>query len=210
MKRLYLPAIVASAAALLLVVSASSAYAVQVFLLNGGKIEKSINVTVTGELLLEDMNAPGTPDILCSTILDGTLESGKKGIVSEMLTLGGVGGNLVECTDDKSTCSTPVDVTASNLPWILVSDFSDPEKKEGNEPRLTVDCNSILGLVEDTCTGPIGGKAENVEGGVLVVISEAFLVPAMTCTVGGAAEGLVEGSLLTSAGSGGTLTVSTE
>src|ERR1700722_1432914 len=63
MKRLYLPAIVASAAALLLVVSASSAYAVQVFLLNGGKIEKSINVTVTGELLLEDMNAPGTPDI---------------------------------------------------------------------------------------------------------------------------------------------------
>jgi hypothetical protein len=196
-------------------VTTSAASAVNRFLLNGGEITATTPVSVTGELLMEDMNATGKPDILCSLTFDGTISAGgKTGSITSMLTLAGElleatgGSDLIEC-EAHSTCTNPVDIVANDLPWVLVADFSDPEKREGNEPSLTVDCNTIIGLLEDTCTGPMGAILTNQTGGILAEFLETneTITPPLSCTVGGAKQDLIVGDMeITS--SSGTLSLS--
>ena len=64
-------------------------------------------------MLLEDDKASvlGNPDLLCSGILDGTVESGgKTGFVEAALMLNGelleeAGNDMLDCTDMNSLCS---------------------------------------------------------------------------------------------------------
>jgi hypothetical protein len=228
-------------------VAAASAFAeVEGELLgNGAKIEGSgltIEIKPTAEnefLLLEDMNATGKPDILCSGILAGTIEPetsegavrARLGLITKVLTLtGGEAGNLVECVDDSGICSSPVDVTAIHLPWhweiLLMKGVSVSSLwyylfmlllEPSNNPGYTVDCNSILGLVEDTCQAESeadgsSGPLMNETGGLLGEFSEnetetEGTVPGI-CSVGGAKQGLLFGDGFITSPNAGTLTVS--
>src|ERR1700729_4431476 len=63
---------------------------------------------VGGEILLEDMGAIGTPDLLCLGIFDGSIEAGGKlGFIEEVLMSNGelleLGGNdMVDCKEMKN------------------------------------------------------------------------------------------------------------
>jgi hypothetical protein len=228
-------------------VAAASAFAeVEGELLGGGaRIEAAgltIEVKPSAEnefLLLEDMNATGKPDILCSGILDGTIEPelnegltrARLGLITAVLTLtGGEAGNLVECVDDNGICSSPVDVTALNLPWhweiLLMKGVAVTSLwyylfilllETGKIPAYSVDCNSILGLVEDTCqaesaTDGSAGPIMNETGGLLAEFSEnetelEGTVPG-TCSTGGAKQGLLFGDGFITSPNAGALTVS--
>jgi len=210
-------------------VSASSAFAEAELLLNGAKMTAAQEIPTedTGELLLEDMGATGKPDVLCSGTFDGHTEGPLLGLVTAVLNLAKEGsGTLVECVDDNNVCSSPVDVTALNLPWhfeillmvggtfwyyLFMLLF-----ETGKVPAYEVDCNSLLGLVADTCETPnqedgSSGPMENATGGLLTEFSESEnanegTVPG-NCSVGGAKMGLLAGDgFLTS--TSGTLTVS--
>ncbi|HEX5309104.1 MAG TPA: hypothetical protein VFW38_08500 [Solirubrobacteraceae bacterium] len=67
---------------------ATSAFALNKFLWNGGEITKETPVTLSAEFLLEDMGAAGAPDVLCSLIWIGSIKvGGKTGLVTEALML---------------------------------------------------------------------------------------------------------------------------
>jgi len=202
-------------------VAASSALAVSKYLLNGAEITSTITTETESNsegLLLEDMNATGKPDILCSGFFDGTIAAGGvKDTIEAVLTLtkellqGGHAANsdLIEC-EAHSTCTNPVDVEAINLPWateVVLSGttFVDLIFSSGaGTPGYIVDCNTIIGLVEDTCTGNTGAILANATGGVLGEFSEsneAITVPA-NCTQGGEKQGLLQADGLTTSASG--------
>lgn len=189
-------------------VATSSASAVNIFLLNGAEITETIKVSITGEFLLEDMEATGTPDILCSVIWVGTISpKGKTGSVTEMLTLSGSNiENMVSCEDMKGTCEGGAEgvlVTSRELPWLLVADFSDPEAGEATKnPTLEVECK-VLGIkIKDSCAGAIGGPPVNEVTGVLFELLENGAVPPLTCTLSGKASGLIVGNLFLTSPSG--------
>lgn len=182
-------------------VAASSAFALNIFLLNGEKITKSTNVKVTGELLFEDMKVGAAVE--CSLTWDGKVsENSKNGPIETLLTLAGESlENTVKCTNQK-LCEGEATVKALSLPWLLVADFSDPESKPEKEPTLKISC-TILGVkTEDTCSGGIGGKGFNEAGGLLVEMSESEPLTTLNCSVGGAKEGLVVGNVLIAAETG--------
>jgi hypothetical protein len=188
---------------------ATSSFAAGQVLLAGNKIEAVTPFEVTPaagtELLLEDMKATGPPTIHCSGIFDGHFEvGGELGFITEILTLAGAAaGNLVECTDSKSICSAPVDVTAINLPWDVTIELMAAGAEEylillnaeGTKiPGYTVDCNSLLGLVEDTCTGATAAVATTGTSGVTAEFSEnETTTPPGSCSVGGTKQGLLAG-----------------
>jgi hypothetical protein len=184
-------------------VATSSAFALNIFLLNGEEIKKDTEVEVTGELLLEDMKVGAAME--CSLTWDGEIsENSKNGPIETLLTLAGESlEDSVKCTDQKD-CEEAL-VKALELPWLLVADFSDPENKPTKTPTLRLFCK-ILGIkTEDTCSGSIGGKGFNEPGGLLVEMSETEPLTTLNCTVGGEKEGLVVGDVVISATAGGTL-----
>ncbi|MGH9770240.1 MAG: hypothetical protein ACRD4Q_00835 [Candidatus Acidiferrales bacterium] len=205
-------------------VVSSSALAASAYLLNGAEIKELIFTEATGELLLEDTGIFGKPDVLCSGIFDGMIEPG--GVIDEIESvlelnkelLEGPGGtDLIEC-EAHSTCTNPVDVIAINLPWAtevmltaggLWYDLINAHAG-GGLPGYTIDCNSIIGLIEDTCTGNTSNQLVNEAGGLLGEFFEnetEGISPPGGCTQGGAGTGLVVGNGFITSGSG-TLTVS--
>jgi hypothetical protein len=209
---------------------ATSAFAESKILFKNANIETKLAFEVTGALLLEDMAATGTPDILCNGSFDGLIEpGGTLAYVEEVLTegkellAGETGGNgkvndLIECTEDKAVCSNPVDIEASELPWhievqldlsesleIYLAHFlSLAEIEELLEvgigvPTWIVDCNSILGLVLDVCSGLSSARLFNSATGELLgsfnELSDSEKDGAETekanCTVGGLEQGLI-------------------
>ena len=197
--------------------ASSSAFAVSKYLLNGAQITTTIPTVTEGELLLEDTAATGKPDILCMGSFDGTIgpPEGTKDQITEVLNLEKVlvAGELANsdlianCETDNGTCTNPVDVEAVNLPWnteVMLTPggkFSDLLVSSGNgEPGWRVDCNSIIGLISDTCTGEGNASAEltNIAGGgVLGTFLETetdTISPPAHCSLNGGKTGLVVGS----------------
>jgi hypothetical protein len=202
-------------------VISSSAFAVGKVLLNGAEITSSISAEASGELLLEDMNMVGKPDILCSAVLDINIEAGgATGSIEAELTLSkellestSPLGDLIEC-EAHSTCTNPLDEVEIHLPWDIEVKLTVGERYyllAGNsgagEPGTVIDCNTLVGLVEDTCTTDFGTSAllENVTGGILSEFLETEtegITPPGNCTLGGASEGLIVGSGLITSPSG--------
>jgi hypothetical protein len=201
--------------------AATASFAAEI-LVRGESILGEIPFTITETFELEDMKATGPPTVLCSGSFDGETElGGALLLVTGVLTLSGEAlGNLLECEDKKDICSSPVDVTAVNLPWDgeVENMVLGPEEyllvllnATAKDPGYTVDCNSILGLISDTCTAGSGGQQavlKNETGGLLVEFSSSeATTPPGNCSVGGEKQGLVVGNgVLTS--SSGALTVS--
>lgn len=205
---------------------ASSAFATSKVLIGGAEISKETNAEIEGELLLEDMKATGPPDLLCSGFFDVVIHiPGTEMLIVEVLMLdrkpllangteGTPGVRIDECTDMKSVCSSAA-VEALNLPWTV-----DVELIEGSyvglilnaaekEPAYGSDCNTILGLVEDTCKGATGAILTNEATDISAEFSETNekITEPGSCSIGGAKEGLLQGvGLFTS--SEGTLSLS--
>jgi hypothetical protein len=185
-------------------IASSSAFAVSKLLINNEEIKTLLLAEVAGELLLEDMNSFGKPDILCMGIFDVNIEpGGVLGSIESVLELNGVlvagpkGSDSVSC-EAHSTCSNPVTVEAVNLPWkteISLSGATYVILILGS-PGYSTDCNSFIGLLEDTCTGETGAIATNGVNGVVGEYSEtneSVTVPG-NCTLGGEKQGLLAGS----------------
>jgi|ERR1700722_7169284 len=208
----------------------TSSFAAGKILLNGGAVPAGgIPFSITESVEMEDMKSVGPPTILCSGTSVGTIAAGgATGSIIEFLTLAGealeVGTGkkeyLVECEDMKSICSNPVDVTAINLPWSgeVEKMAAGPEEYllvgldvAGKDPGYSINCNSILGLVSDTCTAEAAGAQgvlKNETGGLLAEgSSNETTSPPGTCSVGGAKQALVIGNGFVVSTSG-TLTVS--
>src|ERR1700722_2286517 len=209
--------------------TATSSFAAGKILLNGAAISSTTPSTMAQTVELEDMKAVGPPTILCSYIVRESISIfGVNIITEELLVLtsealevgSGKKEYLIECEDTKGICSSPVDVTAINLPWNgeVEKMAAGPEEYllilldvTGEDPGYTVDCNSILGLVSDTCTAEAAGQQavmKNETGGLLAESSSnETTTPPGTCTVGGAKQGLTVSDGFISSTSG-TLTVS--
>src|ERR1700722_1246401 len=171
----------------------TSSFAAGKILLNGGAVPAGgIPFSITESVEMEDMKSVGPPTILCSGTSVGTIAAGgATGSIIEFLTLAGealeVGTGkkeyLVECEDMKSICSNPVDVVAGNMPWSVEIEKMAAGAEEylltilnikGKVPAYTLDCNSILGLISDTCTAPAVGEQavmKNEVGGLLAEFS---------------------------------------
>lgn len=104
--------------------SASAAFLLAEWLLNGVAITSNDLVEIEGELLLEDIGAPAKPDVLCSGFFDGWVGPNSLDWTSEILNLNKETVNAAKpllCElDVRSSCeaSTPtVDVVPLGLPY---------------------------------------------------------------------------------------------
>jgi hypothetical protein len=199
---------------------ASAAFAESELLANGNVILASENllIEVKGELLLEDTGAPGKPDILCTGTFDLLHETGTLAFINDVLdsngellaaslsNLAGVStaGDDIECADMSGTCSGVVLVVALNLPWhleleLLAGDAEEPYmldflEEAGKQPEYAIDCNSLLGLVEDQCDGLVYAFLLDLGAGDVTV---GFLpTPEAGCKLGGAGSSVLEGESL--------------
>lgn len=175
----------------------SSAFAVSKFLLNAAAITTKISTETTGELLLEDSEASPKVDVTCSGIFDGTIEpEGVLGFIEKVLNLSKVEEVPLKCS--ASLCTT-VTVTPIHLPWHVEVELVAGEyrlhllnEEAGKVPGYTVDCNSIVGLVEDTCEGlavvDLTSAATDVEG---MFLEDATINPPGACTLSKKSSGLV-------------------
>ena len=225
MRKIYVLAMALFALCAVSFAGASSALAVSKILAGGAEIGAGgIAARVTDEFLFEDMSATGKPDILCSKTWSITISAGGvTGQITAVLNLknelvedAATKGDLLECTAT-STCSNPVDMIATNLPWnievVLVGGTFVSLILNGGagQPGYTFDCNTIIGLLSDTCTGELGAILTNEAGGLLGEFSEtneAITTP-VNCTLGGEKQGLFAGTgFLVNLSGTGALTVS--
>jgi hypothetical protein len=196
---------------------ASAAFAEDEILANGMSISANLPFELKGELLLEDSGAPGKPDVLCTGTFDGLFESSTLAFINEVLDSNGellaatlndlsvpVAGDDVECTDMSGTCSGVVLVVALHLPWhleleLLAGDTEEPWmldflEEAGKEPAYAIDCNSLLGLVEDVCDKLVYAFLLDLEAGDVT----AGFLPTLQgdCSLGGVGKGVLEGESL--------------
>jgi hypothetical protein len=202
---------------------ASAAFAESEILANGSVIlaSEDLHFELAGELLLEDVNAPGKPDYLCTGIFDGLFESGTLAFINEildinsellaasLLNLSGVatGGDDLECADMTGTCSGISLVVALNFPWHLelvllggdteepyMFDFLSGSEEAGKEPEYAIDCIAFGVLVEDQCDGLVFAFLLDLGEGD---VTAGFLPTAEgNCKLGGAGSGILEGEAL--------------
>jgi hypothetical protein len=167
------------------------------WLIGGVAATTSVAVDSSDLLELEDM---GTGvKISCEGTDEGTVgsegkdeETGDTETLLSCLVLAG------------STCIKILAVKAVNLPWkTVVSEGRDfAYEGTGGAPGWLVECETILGKVDDTCTTTEGSTAlKNLENGTVETLYDGQSGEA-NCTVGGAKTGLLSGSgtLLTVSG----------
>jgi hypothetical protein len=192
--------------------AASTAFAVETasWLINGLPIllGESYNVDILPEaapnnfILVEDMGAPGTPDILCEVqnALGWLFANG------EDLQTEGECNNAVEDAAG-NTCRAPITVLPVHLPWLtqleeVVAVFEDGlTSGTGGAPGWEVTCLDFLGILHtDTCTTNLGkaNPLENLADGLILATFEVNppVASQANCTTGGNTQGLVEGELL--------------
>jgi hypothetical protein len=218
------------------VVVAASASAAVTFLLaewlvGGSAVTTELSVDAEGELLLEDTKVPiiGKVAVLCSGILEGTINSNGKDETKELLNLAGeaisltaLSGLALSCTSETGPC-TGIEVWAINLPWptdleLMVegteSFFADLILMKGEaNPGWAVFCKNLS--VEDICEALEGVSQKTNEGSnVDTNFTEAFTELAElklgSCTQGGVESAIVEGLGTILLVEGGTLAVSSE
>jgi len=107
--------------------------------------------------------------------------------------------------------------TAIHLPWLIepalvgmVFVLLILEMGTSGLPGYSIECETIVGKFTDTCTGNTGAEAKNVATAVEVEFSEISeeITPAITCTGGGAMQGLFFGLGIATNTEGGILSVS--
>lgn len=179
-------------------VAGASASAAE-FLLNGAKGTGEPPATVTGEMTMDDLDAPGGDvGITCSIEILGTWMFFIWLLNREIMTLAGATGNMVTCTfTKKGVCEgTTATALAIHLPWLTELlepssgvwrlDLLEDESKPGL-PGWEVECKTILGSIKDTCTGETSMLAENMTEGLLGIFdAESAKV---NCSLGGEGAG---------------------
>ncbi|MGA7706044.1 MAG: hypothetical protein WB998_14265 [Solirubrobacteraceae bacterium] len=149
-------------------------------------------------LLLEDMSAPGAPDILCE------VENGQ----ATLLYNGEAEITKMECIKpavDSGTCSSPK-ILPVNLPWrVFVAEPSsgvfeaEISSTTGSGAGWAIEC-TVLGVKStDTCTSNQGKSLlTNTEAHLVdsEFMEEMTKVEEATCTIGGKEVGLTFGLLL--------------
>jgi hypothetical protein len=173
------------------------------WLLNGGHLENAVTVATKGTLKFSDAGAIGKPLAECTSTGEGSVGPGNVGTLTK-LTLTGCQGNA-----EHPVCKSGTTVEAQNLPWRTVLVASEGTTREmisdGGKglPGFKTVCKTIAGTVTDTCTGKTSALSETVTGGV----DETFDSHAekLECTLGGAGQGAIQGTVLIENPSSGTL-----
>jgi hypothetical protein len=221
--------------------SAASASAVTfllaLWLWKGTALTESLGFEVEGQILLEDKKGNlfgGPAAVLCSWIMDGTINPESLGYISELLTLTKELIELntlvelgLECSPE-TECPIPL-VWAYGLPWETeVELVEEPNEgpffamlilpREGLDVGWLVQCMGIIGEPEDECFTPAEWAFQlTLEGtNLLATTSELFRelvgAPLFTCINGGANSSEIqsdEGALVKHE-TGGELTASSE
>ena len=209
--------------------SVASATAAPKLLLNGANTTEFKTGEITGELLLED--ATEKVDLLCSGIFDIDVAMGgelfeiaevlmlSKILLAEVVTVLGASkeGDMIECESMEGPCEgtgpEAILVTAINLPWnvdvLLIESGGNLYRGDilpnagGDGAGYVVDCETILGLMIDTCEieGETGTVLANEAGGLLWEFSESAEISKHgNCSLGGNGSGVIVGDGLFSAG----------
>ena len=173
------------------VLSVATASATQ-FLISGEPVLASTLVFVEGELLLEDMGAAGSPDVLCSGVFDVDIVNSELAEILALLDLetlalltptGAVGtetdglADMIDCAGQKTCEGSENLVTFSTFPWHIDLELMAGAGKlefllhfltvaEAGSPYgelgYTWICKTFIGNVEDTCTGLTSAMMENM------------------------------------------------
>lgn len=236
LKKIFMLAFAVCAVCALGASAASTAFAEDEFLLNEKAIGELTFIEITGELLIEDTKTTGLPAILCSVIFDGMIEPGGKMAWLEALlmldgkllrpdgTEGTEGDNepdMIDCVGEKTCEAGEVNlVTLLNLPWRVEVTLDDNNQvflaaireEPVKIPTFVLDCATVLGLIEETCSGPTSARLDNnVNGDAIASFNQLKLLSPedellgaeselMNCTMGGAASGLIESDADSEAG----------
>jgi len=172
-------------------------------------IAETVEVTSSGSLELEDLNATGGPvAVKCAGIGVGSIGPGKLDRTNSISA--SKGGKTITCAFVKNgACESgdPVTAEAKNLPWQtrLAPKGTEPPRDEiyegtGGEPGWTVTCTAVLvGKTEDTCTGTKGTTKMKNNPLTGNVESEFKFEGAerAKCTIGGAESGRVSETITT-------------
>lgn len=162
-------------ACVLLSLSAATVWALE-WLANGAKIIVALAADGVSVQEYEDMKTGTT--LLCEQMHEGTVGPGGAGKMTKI--------NSASCTVDKGICGSP-QVSGVDLPWEM----------ELGSTRLAFSREGwefvCFGFVEDVCEGKDSVAVENTETG-LVDYRYDESSEGMSCTIGGAAQGLVRGS----------------
>jgi len=183
-------------------VSVASASALE-WLEDGAAITVAKASETTGEIKLRNTNGGGlglNVEVLCSGTFDGTVGPGINDEITAVLSLTKVAVTLaapLACTN-VANCESP-QVSAVNLPWkteLLTEGTLFLDMLLGN-PGWEIDCNTIFGLIEESCTGPVSSDLVNdaAENDVLGEFNEAEIIAKgeqATCTGGGGKTGTVQ------------------
>lgn len=199
------------------VLTASPALALEsTWLVNGAA--PSGEVTMSGEsvgrLRFEDMGVPGAME--CEVAGKGTVGPGRFGLVTSITMSScivpakaeNIKGELVT-----NACTSEDSVSLLNLPWLSEVALSGGAfiavitSGGSGEPGYLVECATLLGLVDDTCTNPHneGTLTNHGEGEVR---GEIVTTEPGNCTIGGKSVALLEGTGLFFSPEGATLAVS--
>jgi hypothetical protein len=216
--------------------SASAAFLLAEWLVNGVAVTTELVVESTGEVLLEDNKVPliGKAVILCSGISVGWVGPNSLGWISEVLSLNGeaisttplVGLSLDCVAQAGCETNTAVLVWPVGLPGTVEVELLEQEggpffvglakSANGAVGGWEIQNCLVLGASqEDECTASEGAAQLTLEGTTLLgSVSEAFTqltqLTNATCKVGGINSGIVEGSAALVPSGGGELTASSE
>ena len=214
-------------------VSASAAYLLAEWLVNGAAVTTELLVEISGELLMEDTKGAlgGPAMVLCSWVLDGWMGPNSLGWISEVLTLGGVAvsntvltGQALECTG-QTACETNTTVLVWPIGFPTETEVELLEQTGGpffsvlflKKFGYYISSCLVLGVsAEDECTATEASAAELTLSGLTLVesfstgIKELNGFKGTTCKNGGVETGLVEGSGTFALSGGGELTASSE
>lgn len=169
----------------------------------GSSISSAATTLSKGAVKLQDSNATLRPLVECEETAEGSAGPGAVGVVTSV--------TYSKCVTKTSgvTCETPV---AVDLPWhseLTLAGATQNVIAEGGKgaPGYKVTCTAVGVKATDTCTGTtLMTEMANVAGGVNATFDGKLL----NCTLGGAGQGKMEGTLLVEATKGGKLEVHTE
>lgn len=222
---LALVAVFAFAASVAASASAAPATLLAEWLWNGSAVSSELLVDMEGELLLEDTKLATI--ILCSGILDGWANVNGEGLITAVLSLGGVEvgtpltGTALECVNVKG-CENPL-LWPDGLPWTMLLELIELDNAtvEWSFAVLTaalagwdIECMSIIPTSE-LCEAPesvvgVTNETTNVDMESSDAFTELAGLKLGNCTVGGNETAILEGLGILLDTEGGNLQVSSE
>jgi hypothetical protein len=166
------------------------------WLVGGAEVASALNTETSGSLLLEDTATPaGAAAVLCSAILDGTVNSNGKGTIKEVLNLAKeligelkTGLALVsptDCSSEKICSNTGIELRPVGLPWTTNLYLMENGEIliEVQKAGYDLSCTVII-KVEDTCTGTAAVPVINDSvTGDAETMGEVTATPNASCTL---------------------------